>query len=960
MLTIITTILSCSSTKINNLYKENTRENLKAYYPVKSKTDYEKSGIYIFEANTSDKAISDVKVNYNNIQLKNISKNKGAEDNSRHIQLVVDSFLDRDNDYTVDRNQEDLEINLGLFQDFDIRKNVKGIINMSYGWITYNNNMKGTGGHNKSRYINGIIKNNIIEEYFSDDFSNLLFDEKYKENRQLKIKALGNRGLDNIYDPFITNDSHILYESMSPEIQSASRSEIIFVKNMIAKDPKVSNNLTDKIIKIYSPEKKIAYTTSDGTDFYEVEYDGSYNVKPYLLRSFSVVDRGFIIDKKGEINAGSSFSSPKVARLSYEISKKFPFLTYHQIKEVILTTAKNDGSGYLNNIVGWGIVDKDKAMNGLSDLNAGLIEESRFFEGMNDKIYDKEGNIYQYLDIKEGKYEFSNNIVSGLKGDGNNKEDIIYNNIRGSDYENFPEKYYTLRLPKVLDSEKNFYANVKQAGLRKDGKGELVLSGKQDYSTKTQILNGTITLKNNSLSKYEVFNKGILNLEGNNIKIENDILNDGKTIFNANNTTINNYKASSNSETVLNTSKIVNATSFKTNGKIKINIVDVEDLDKIKTLVKSNNIDIKDSYVSNIYLDNISTNGTEIVLKINENKLVNNLSVEELRNLPTYNYNEKKFFDHFNNNKNILRNLLNLSSHNIDKTKSQLFTSNYSNFVNNYIENNKNLIYNYDILNNNNLSIYYNNLYQTNLVKSDTYSSFNNNLFGNLIGINKKSNNLNFGIFISNYINKINYTNDSNLSSFNYQIGTNLGYQYNKFEINNNFNYTLGINKLNRKLLENDIFSKFYTHFISNSTTLSYLEKHDKNEFAIFTKINLMNLKLDDIEEKSEYNDLVLNIKNNNIFKMNWGLGLIYNREINKYLTITNQLKFDLYNNKEILLNASIEDTNFKLKGKDLENYNLMYTLGININSDKLNFNFKTSLDNKLKLGISTTLKYEF
>ena len=605
-------------------------------------------------------------------------------------------------------------------------------------------------------------------------------------------------------------------------------------------------------------------------------------------------------------------------------------------------------------------------MNGLSDLNAGLIEETKFFEGMNNKIYDKEGNIYQYLDVNNGSYEFKNDITSGLKGDGNNIRSEIFN-LKGKGLPDESVKNYTLRLAKVLDSEKNYYANVKQAGLRKAGNGELILSGNQDYSTKTQILEGKLTLKNNSKSKYEVFDKGTLNIEGNHINIQNDILNDGKVIFNASNTQVNDYKSSSKSETILNTSKLVNAKSFKTDGKIKIDVDDISDLNKVKTLVKSNDINIKDTSLLNIYLDNLNVSNNEVSVKINTNRDITSLNDEELRNIPIYNYNEKKFFNNYiaiGRNSNLTRNLLNLSAHNKEEAISQLFTSNYSDFVSNIFENNRLINNNIEFdkyRENSNLSLYYNNLYNTNIVNNDKYSGFRNTLLGNMIGIDKKINDdLNVGLFLSNYTNKIRYNNDSIFNSKNYQIGSKLQYRFNDFILNNTLNYTYTINDVNRKLVDSLINSKFDTHFISDSINLSYNKKIDNNKFGIFTNIDLMNLKLGNIVENSNSSDLVLELKDNNVFKVNLGIGANYTRIINDYLSINGEVKYDFFTDKKVELNSKLGDVEFKLKGEDLLNHNISSTLGLDLTLDKFKLNIKGSLDNKLKFGISTTFKYEF
>ncbi|WP_314010888.1 autotransporter domain-containing protein [Pseudostreptobacillus hongkongensis] len=957
--------ISCSSTSKVEYTVRSPRNNK----PVETVADFDEDGVYIFETNVNKEELSKIRIRPTGVTIANVSENdsNGTDDKS-HAQSVIDSFLDKDNNYEVDNNNEKININIASYKDADIRLNVKGIINMSYGYVSYNTNMKGIYDvYYKNKYIDGVIKNDNIKGYFLDDFSNLLFDADYKNNLQLKIKSLGNYGGNNHQDSFITNNSHILYENMDKETQKRARSEMIYVKNMIGNDKNVRQNLTDRLInKVTEGRNKVAYTTSDGIDYYEVQNRGYFNVKPFLLRSYTVVDRGFITNDDNTISDGSSFAAPKVTRLAYEIHKKYPFLTYHQIKEVILTTAKRDNSGYLSNIVGWGIVDRDKAMNGLSDLNAGLIEETKFFEDMNNKIYDKDGNIYQYLDVNNGSYEFKNDITSGLKGDGNNIRSEIFN-LKGKGLPDESVKNYTLRLAKVLDSEKNYYANVKQAGLRKAGNGELILSGNQDYSTKTQILEGKLTLKNNSKSKYEVFDKGALNIEGNHINIQNDILNDGKVIFNALNNQVNDYKASSKSETILNTSKLVNAKSFKTDGKIKIDVDDISDLNKVKTLVKSNDINIKDTSLLNIYLDNLNVSNNEVSVKINTNRDIASLNDEELRNIPTYNYNEKKFFNNYiamGRNSNLTRNLLNLSAHNKEEAISQLFTSNYSDFVSNIFENNRLINNNIEFdkyRENSNLSLYYNNLYNTNIVNNDKYSGFSNILLGNMIGIDKKINDdLNVGLFLSNYTNKIRYNNDSIFNSKNYQIGSKLQYRFNDFILNNTLNYTYNINDVNRKLVDSSINSKFDTHFISDSINLSYNKKIDNNKFGIFTNIDLMNLKLGNIVENSNSSNLVLELKANNVFKVNLGLGVNYSRIINDYLSINGEVKYDFFTDKKVELNSKLGDVEFKLKGEDLLNHNISSTLGLDLTLDKFKLNLKGSLDNKLKFGISTTFKYEF
>lgn len=55
----------------------------------------------------------------------------------------------------------------------------------------------------------------------------------------------------------------------------------------------------------------------------------------------------------------------------------------------------------LDNQMGWGIVDIRKALNGPTNLNAGLIEENKFYTGMYDKIFNKKVTIFIFgLNLK--------------------------------------------------------------------------------------------------------------------------------------------------------------------------------------------------------------------------------------------------------------------------------------------------------------------------------------------------------------------------------------------------------------------------------------------------------------------------------------------------------------------------------------------------------------------------------
>jgi len=59
-------------------------------------------------------------------------------------------------------------------------------------------------------------------------------------------------------------------------------------------------------------------------------------------------------------------------------------------------------------------VDIRKALNGPTNLNAGLIEENKFYTGMYDKIFNKKSNDIYFWAEPETDWVWTNDINSGL------------------------------------------------------------------------------------------------------------------------------------------------------------------------------------------------------------------------------------------------------------------------------------------------------------------------------------------------------------------------------------------------------------------------------------------------------------------------------------------------------------------------------------------------------------------
>ena len=828
---------------------------------------------------------------------------------------------------------------------------------MSYGYTVYSNRMRGL--NSDATYFDKPLDDTFSNEYdyFIDEFSNALFDTDYTKNNQLKVKSLGNEGDEDIEDYFTTSIAHTLYQVLSPEMQKLARSEVIQVKNMY--NP--SGPLKLRLNSITRSDYEDNYVTlENGNKYYEVENE-RYNSKPFLLRSNTVVDAGFIGDE-----TGSSFAAPHITRLAYEIKRKYPFLTYNQVKQVILTTTDSDGSEYLSNKIGWGIANSKRAIKGFGAFNAGLIEEMKFFED-NSKILEKDDtgkiNFYEYLNIPSGSYVFENNIGGGLKGDGNNKENTYYKIEGKKTFSQAKKEVFEIRLPKVLDSEKNFYENIASAGLRKDGKGELILLGKQEYKGKTQVFDGSLVLKNDSLSKYEIFKDGKLTLDGENLNINNDIVSDGIVEFLANKTNLKEYSASPNSETILHTNKKVVSDKFIVKPKLKLDFGEIVNLDG-SSIIESKYIDLSKSEIKNLFL--------EKKLFLNDKLTVNDiwrslkdLSESEKRNIPSYDINKKKFFDSFTKNKylpTLFTTILNVSSDNKEKAMSQIFTDNYTSFATNLFEMNNNIYVNQEL----NLldaiskkkTFYYSPSISTNLLKKDNYTSFSNALISNILGLDFSLNdNVRLGFFLGRHDNLLNFENDSKFITKNYQIGIKFRSNIGNLVFSNTSSYMYSDSNVTRNVNGEIKKTNIKSNLIMNNLELGYIFGLGNSKILPSINFGFQNLKINKFEEKGKI--LNIEIDNNNILKFKVGANLDVLTTLNKNIELINNFKFSSYLNENIKLKGKLSGIETEFSGKNLEKYLLEYKLGINFKKNNFGLNVNIGINNQSNMKAEFKIKYE-
>ena len=151
---------------------------------------------------------------------------------------------------------------------------------------------------------------------------------------------------------------------------------------------------------------------------------------------------------------GSSFAAPRVTAAAAKVQEKFPWMTGHELKQTLLTTAKDLGQPGVDTIFGWGLLDETKALKGPAQFNSILI------------VGERASN-------------------AGLKGQfnasiGNSMISIFENDISGD------------------------------AGLLKSGNGTLILTGNNSYMGDTTIAEGRLEIYGENASNIDIEQNGTL------------------------------------------------------------------------------------------------------------------------------------------------------------------------------------------------------------------------------------------------------------------------------------------------------------------------------------------------------------------------------------------------------------------------------------------------------------------
>ena len=338
----------------------------------------------------------------------------------------------------------------------------------------------------------GIYFGNVINETLLNNYMPRLATAN-TDDRNLLIIAFPNaeEKKNNSDAEVLLNDATAKFPLYSDEIAKLFRSQRIMVdaancfnygKKDVTNFVLLNESYRGKKISDFSNK----CTMSQKND--EVGADALY------ARGNTIVALGNIYSKVNDSSEfGTSFATPRTAGYAAIILNKFKGLTYHQVKEILLTTAYRE-KDRLDNQMGWGIVDIRKALNGPTNLNAGLIEENKFYTGMYDKIFNKKSNDIYFWAEPETDWVWTNDIDSGLSDKPSGTSTYIMaldkddNSITGK-----------VTIQNYLSSEENFYKETSKyvPGLRKAGKHKLTITGDLLYGGETQVLEGTLKLTGN-------------------------------------------------------------------------------------------------------------------------------------------------------------------------------------------------------------------------------------------------------------------------------------------------------------------------------------------------------------------------------------------------------------------------------------------------------------------------------
>lgn len=345
-----------------------------------------------------------------------------------------------------------------------------------------------------------------------------------------------------VYDEYLNLQNILLNkEKYSPEYIEEVKARIKVIDDMAAKYP----NDDVKPLKLSltrAGNAKLSAIGADATYVYTKKLeDGTYESK---------------------IEVGSSFAAPRVTAVLGLLQQKFDFADSHTLKQILLTTAndgyladidvvneivdgtRKNGNYGVDDIVGWGVLDKSSALKGPRRFVKALTLEAE--------------SDYFTANIENGEYKFELGIRGGFdkglyaydKGEISAPEAVAYSLTKLYTDKEILEKNFSELLKEKAQKDKyieyleknnitkemivnkirpnlNEYINTlpiaerelfNDAGLKKLGNGTLTLTGDNTYKGDTIVDKGTLIVEGRLYSNVYVEKDAKLKL--NNAKIE--------------------------------------------------------------------------------------------------------------------------------------------------------------------------------------------------------------------------------------------------------------------------------------------------------------------------------------------------------------------------------------------------------------------------------------------------------
>ena len=218
---------------------------------------------------------------------------------------------------------------------------------------------------------------NVINETLLNNYMPRLATTN-TDDRNLLIIALPNaeKRKNGSNADVILNDATAKFPLYSDEVEKLFRSQRIMVDAANCFVPGKKDVTNPILLNESYRGKRISDFSSKCT---MSQMNNEVGADALYARGNTIVALGNIYSRvDGSNKFGTSFATPRTAGYAALILNKFKGLTYHQVKEILLTTAYRERDR-LDNQMGWGIVDIRKALNGPTNLNAGLIEENKFY-----------------------------------------------------------------------------------------------------------------------------------------------------------------------------------------------------------------------------------------------------------------------------------------------------------------------------------------------------------------------------------------------------------------------------------------------------------------------------------------------------------------------------------------------------------------------------------------------------